>query len=252
MFIQLYIQSFRTGSHTPADRFGLFFRCGSIHIIVPVWVRSTTGKLVLSRIVIVYDSVLYLKGSVLYLLVVPFWSVLCLKRSVRYCSLFPFVPFFVPIDCSVLFVVLFCSFFWFSSLSFVSSFLRLEPTSCLFAVYLLLLPPLFFLLSWVSNLLPVYSLPITNSFLRSSFFFLAVRYFLLFIFSSSFSFQVRFRSTCCNGVGGVARVSVLRVGCCPKALPSCHCSILLRLSLFTIVMSLLCWNNRQTMKNKQK
>ena len=237
MFITIIYTIFRTGSHTPADRFGLFFRCGSIHIIVPVWVRSTTGKLVFVMYRYCFCSLL--EEFVPYLFVVLF------ELSFAWRDLFGIVccfPLFLSLFRSI---VLYCSLF-FSVRSF-------DPLLC----------PLF-LLSCVSNPLPVYSLSISSSFLRFSFFFLESRTYFLSIRCStptpsstllssflsleptSYQFAAHhqllpplfFLLSCrpllpivyllllllfsgpfpvlshCNGTGGVAWILVIRVGCC--------------------------------------
>ena len=234
MFITIIYTIFRTGSHTPADRFGLFFRCGRFISLFRCGFDPLQVNLYLSCIVIV--SVLYLKEFVPYLLVVLFelffaWRDLfgivryfplflsLLRSIVPYCSLFFSVRSFDPLLCPLF--LLSCvsnplpvyslsisssflrfSFFFLESRTYFlsircpsptptsASFLSLEPTSYLFAANHQLLPPLFFLLS-CRPLLPI------------------VYLLLLLLFSGPFPVH-----SCCNGVGGVARFLVLRVGCC--------------------------------------
>ena len=193
MFITIIYTIFRTGSHTPADRFGLFFRCGRFISLFRCGFDPLQVNLYLSCIVIV--SVLYLRSSfrtcLLFFSNCSLLEEICSVLFVIFlCSFLCSDRLFRIVRCSPLFVLLIlffvlCFFFLASRTHFLSirclspppssallsSFLSLEPTSCLFAAQHQLLPPLFFLLSWVSNLLPINSLPITNSFLRSSFFF---------------------------------------------------------------------------------
>ena len=176
MFITIIYTIFRTGSHTPADRFGLFFRCGRFISLFRCGFDPLQVNLYLSCIVIV--SVLYLRSSFRTCLL--FFSNCSLLEEicsvlfvVSLCSFLCSDRLFCIVRCSFLFVLLIlffvlCFFFLASRTHFLSirclspppssallsSFLSLEPTSYRFAAHHQLLPPLFFLLS-CRPLLPI-------------------------------------------------------------------------------------------------